>query len=147
MYKEPQLNEFHKVVMDTIASLKKKITINKTEITKLQNKIELLKKQGSETQTKLDESLSKESSLVTLGIEFDKTAFPPLMYGIIVLLTLTTLVILFLFFRSNMITKETKKIYNDISEEFDAQKKRSLERETKLNRELQTERNKNTGNF
>ena len=103
----------------------------------------VLSKQTVDTQAKLDESLTKETSLVTLGIQFDKTAFPPLMYTIIILLVVVVLVVFFLFFRSNVVTKETRKLYNDVAEQLDAQKKKSLSRETKLNRELQTERNKN----
>ena len=144
MYKEAQLNEFHKVLMDSVSELKVSIIANDSEIKKLQSDITVLAKAAVESQVKLDESFEKEGSLVTLGIQFDKTAFPALMYTITVILTLITLVAIFLFFRSNIVSRETKKVYDELYEEFDRQKKRGLERETKLNRELQTERNKNS---
>ena len=143
MFKEAQLNEFHQATMDTVVGLENNIATNKVEISKLKNKIEGLSKELSETETNLADSQSKENLLQTLGIPFDKSIFPPLMYGIITLLALVVAVAFFLFFRSNVITKETKKRYNELSDEFDSQKKLALERQTKLNRELQTERNKN----
>ena len=147
MYKELQLNEFHKVVMDTVGALKEVIIVSNGEIKKLNSEINILTKGASESQFKLDECHEKEGSLVTLGITFDKVAFPSLMYTIIVILTLLTLIAIVLFFRSNIISKETKRVYDELYEELDRQKKIGLERETKLNRELQTERNKNSSSF
>lgn len=147
MYKEPQLNEFHKVIMDTVFSLEKTISANKNEIKKLNTEISSLTVQLSETKVSLAESLEKETTLVTLGISFNKNAFPPLVYGVIILLTLVMLVAFFLFFRSNVVTKETERRFTDLTSKLDLQKKNGLEREMKLNRELQTERNKNNPSF
>lgn len=147
MYKEPQLNEFHKVIMDTVSNLEKTILSEKKEVVKLNKEINSLTTQLSETKVSLAESLEKETTLVTLGIPFNKNAFPPLVYGIIILLILVTLIVLFLFFKSNAVTKETEKRFADLTAELDLQKKNGLEREMKLNRELQTERNKNNPSF
>ncbi len=144
MFKEPRLNEFHQVIMDTIVGLEKKIVTSNGEINKLNNEITALTKELSSTQTNLTESLSKEDALVTLGIPFNKNVFPPIMYGIILLLAGVAVVAFLLFFRSNTVTKGTKKLYNELLEDFDLQKKKAFDRETKLNRELQTERNKNS---
>lgn len=143
MFKEVQINEFQKSLSDSISVLEKNISTNKDEINELKKQIASLTSQYNNTQQKLEESLSKETSLTTLGIDFDKNSFPSLMYTIIIILTLIAITGFFLFFRSNILTKEAQKNHTAITEELANQKKRALERETKLNRELQTERNKN----
>ena len=85
MFKEAQLNEFHQAIMDTIGGLEKSIISGNTEVVKLNKEIVVLSNQLSSSQKNLEESLSKESGLVTLGMQFDKKSFPPLMYGIIIL--------------------------------------------------------------
>ena len=96
-----------------------------------------------ETQTNLEVSRGKENELITLGISFDKNVFPATVYFIIILIVGVGVFAFFLFFRSNVITKETEKRCQELSEELQLQKVSNLERETKLRRELQTERNKN----
>ena len=143
MFKEPRLNEFHNSILDTIKTLETKVSANNTEIKALNDKINALTTRLTETQSKLDESLTKENDLTTLGIDFDKQTFPTVVYTIIVILIVVAIVAFFLFFRSNTTTRETEKRYQDLSEELKEQRKRALDRETKLHRELQTERNKN----
>jgi len=145
MFKDAQLNEFHQSVMDTVVGLEQKIVDNNKNIVKLDNELVVLSQQLAEKNKSLEESLGKEGSLITLGIQFDKTAFPPLMYGIIIFLILVTVVAFVLFLRSNSVTKETEKRHNELADKLENQKKSSLSRETNLNRELKTERNKNAG--
>ena len=143
MFKEPQLNEFNNAYSDTIKKLESAISINSSQINKLNTEITSLNTKLSDTEIKLQESISKENGIVSLGISFDKNTFPSLLYSIIILLMIVAALAFFLFLRSNSITKETEKRFLDQTTTMENQKKRSLERETKLNRELQTERNKN----
>ncbi len=143
MFKELELNDFQKSLSDSINILEGEIKIQNQKESELNQKIESLSLQYKKTQTKLDVSLTKENNLYTLGIEFDKNSFPGLMYAILIVLAITALVAFGLFFRSNIITRETLKNYETLTNELASQKKRALERETKINRELQTKKKKN----
>ncbi len=143
MFKEAEINDFQKSLSDSISTLESEIKIQSQKESELKQKIESLSLQFTKTQTKLETSLTKENNLYTLGTEFDKNSFPGLMYAILIIFLITALIGFGLFFRSNIVTRETLKNYESLTEELANQKKRSLERETKLNRELQTERNKN----
>ena len=143
MTKVPQLDEFHQSLMDTIKSIEKSVATTNIEIATSKEEINHLSKQLSDTQTKLEASLLKENTLTSLGMSLDKTTFPTIVYIIIIIAVLIALFAFFLFFRSNSVTKETEKRYLELTEEFQSQKVSALERETKLRRELQTERNKN----
>lgn len=142
-FKEYQSDEFFSAVKDTIKKLQNNIDKNEVEIEKLNKEIVSLKASLEETNKSLEASLEREMTLETLGTRFDKNAFPSILYAIIIALILIALFILFLFFRSNKVTTSTNKRYNDLSNEFEEHRKNTLDREIKLNRELQNERNKN----
>lgn len=143
MAKEPQLNEFHKSIMDTVKVLETSITTNIVEISKSKKEVASLTKQLSETKASLESSLKKENELTTLGMPFDKNTFPTILYSIIIIVLLIAIFGYFLFFRSNIVTKESEKRLLVLTEEFQKHKSSASDRETKLRRELQTERNKN----
>ena len=90
MTKAAPINEFHKSLADTVAVLEKQIANKSKEITALKNNINELTSKLEETKNSLDQSLVNERSLMTLGIQFDKDAFPGIMYGIISLLIITS---------------------------------------------------------
>ncbi len=99
MFKEIQINEFHKSLSDSISALEKKIDTNKDEINELKKQITSVTNQYNSTEQKLEESLSKETNLTTLGIDFDKNSFPSLTYTIIIILILIAITGFFLFFK------------------------------------------------
>ncbi len=142
-FKEYELDQFYAAVKDTIKVLHSDVKKNEVEIAKLNKEIVSLTSSLEETNKSLEASLEREMTLDTLGSRFDKNSFPSVLYAIIIALILIALFILFLFFRSNKVTSSTNKRYNDLSNEFEEHRKNTLDREIKLNRELQNERNKN----
>ncbi|MCK5823892.1 MAG: hypothetical protein KAG96_00625 [Ichthyobacteriaceae bacterium] len=134
--KEPQLNEFYKVVGDSISKLEGVVSKTNVENAKLKSTIDGLNENLSSTKTKLDESLLLEDSFSTMGISLLKDTFASVMYFIALALLLTVGVLFYLFKKSHRITKDAKEKYVDLEKEFDAHKKNNLERYTKLNREL-----------
>jgi len=143
MVKEPPLNEFHNSILDTIKGLEETIVVANTSVVNAKKELSVLSKELSETKESLKASLSKEDELITLGMPVNKKTFPTIVYSIIIVMIVICLFVFFLFFRSNAITKETEKNNQKLTDELKAQKTRALERENKLARELQTERNKN----
>ncbi|MHB0754368.1 hypothetical protein [Polaribacter sp. M15] len=129
-------------VLDTIKNLKTQITekenLLKSEREKVKNTNELL----SKTQADLVASNKKENSISLFGIQLSKIKYNLLLWSIIVISLLLLFYFIFKFFRSNVLTKEAKNNLLDVEQEFEQHRKKSLEREQKLRRQLQDEINK-----
>ena len=88
-------------------------------------------------------SLQKEKNIMAfLGIPIEKNTYSNIMWSIAGALLLFMLYFMYRFKRSNRITLESIKTIAEIQNEFDSYKKRALEKEQKLARELQNELNK-----
>jgi len=140
--KEIQLNEFYKALTDTINLLDKEILSNEKEILSLQNELATKTNQIEETQVKLDESIKHQNSIKFLGMYINKNSYSFFMYMLILGLAVLSGIVFLLYKRSNKITKDTKNEYGELKEEFDAYKKSSMERYTKINTELHNTRMK-----
>ena len=141
-FKEPQINELFRAVNDTISNLESTIINNEKNISSLESTITGLNNNLSSTQNKLDESLTREDSFSTMGIQISKGNFAIIMYAISIILLIIVGVLFFLYKQSHLITKEAKGKFEDLDKEFDQHKKNNLERFTKLNRELHDARMK-----
>jgi len=135
-FKPFQIDELFSAVNDTISNLEVNISEKQTKITELESNIVNLNTSLTSTQTKLDDSLKREDSFNTLGIDISKGSFATMMYALTLLLVIGVGVLFFLFKQSHKITKEAKEKFEDLDKEFDMHKKNNLERFTKLNREL-----------
>lgn len=140
---EPQLDEFNRSILDTVKKLKNTLKEINSSQSGVQLEVSSLTTQLADAQAQLDSSLTQKDELVTLGIAMDKNSFPTVAYTIIIICALMGAFAFFLYVRSNAITKETEKRNQELLEAIKTQKAVSLERESKLARELQTERNKN----
>ncbi len=89
-----------------------------------------------ESKAKLDESLKWQNSIVVLGIPTNKTVFTYIVYGIILALLALLGLAYLINKRSGRIARIAKNEYIELKEEFDAYKKNSLERYTRINTEL-----------
>ena len=88
-------------------------------------------------------SLEKEKSSVTfLGAQMNKSAYKGLVWTIIAGLLGALLFFIYRFKNSNSVTVETKNNLEELHSEFEAYKKRALEREQKVRRQLQDVLNK-----
>ena len=116
------------------------------ELAKTQlGEINTLKAQLKSTQDSLKQVISEKNSIRLVGLPMDKPAYKMTMWGIIALLVILLLVFIFRFKNSNTVSKNAKETLQDVEDEFAEFKKRSLEREQKLRRELQDEINKQRG--
>ena len=119
-----------------IISNKESLYINETQKTKtLQNQLNKIKLER-------DEALLKEDSILLFGMPLKKTSYNLILWSIIIILLIGLVYFIFKFFRSNILTKEAQNNLSDVEEEFNIHRKKSLEREQKLRRQLQDEINK-----
>ena len=129
-------------VMDSIESFKKIITEKENLLNTERGKVETTKNLLTKIKTELDVSLKKDNSTYFLGIQLSNTAYNLILWSIIILLVLGMSSFIFKFYKSNVLTKEAQENLLTVEQEFDQHRRKSLEREQKLRRQLQDEINK-----
>lgn len=140
--KQTRLANFRKSALDTInrerrriAELKQKLTAQTQTVSGLKNNLDSKDKTLAESKAKVDE-------ISFLGIPFSKGSYSTMMWGIVFVLAA---VLAFIFFQSTSYRREAKyriKLFDELSEEYRLFKTKANDKEKKLARELQDERNK-----
>lgn len=137
-----KLNGFWSGVTDSLAAQQEEIGTLKTEINQLNSRISVLDTEVATARESEEAALYNGEHIAFLGIDFGKTTFTILFVAITVILLI---VIAIGFFRlKERATTANKKIvaYDKLHDEYEEYKKNALEKQMKLRRELQTERNK-----
>ncbi len=129
-------------VLDSIKNLKTQISEKENLLKSEREKIKNTNKLLSKTQADLVASNKKENSISLFGIQLSKIKYNLLLWSIIIISLLLLFYFIFKFFRSNTLTKEAQNNLLDVEQEFEQHRKKSLEREQKLRRQLQDEINK-----
>lgn len=140
--KRTELDAFWKVVNDSMKVSKNvikqsdlQINTQKTEITKLNTEIKGHKEEV--------EGLQHETAHIqVLGIDFSKEGYIILNFTIITILLIGLALLYYKFRHDNKVAKSKVLAYEKLDIEFETYKKNSLEKQMKLRRELQTERNR-----
>lgn len=142
LLEDKQITEYRGALKDSIFLYRKIVEANTTEINAKTKEIAALKTELASVKKELDTAYLKVDSISSFWGETSKGAFSGTMYTITFLLLCVIGATSFLFIRSNNVTVEITKNLRDTEAAFEEHRKRSLEKEMKLNRELQTERNK-----
>ncbi|MCC8424198.1 hypothetical protein [Mucilaginibacter sp. UR6-11] len=137
-YQRPFVEAFWKNFTDTLRS-------NRAQLKNTQDKLAEQAKTISSLQAGVaarEQQLTQTDSISFLGAEVTKTTYNIIMWGLVLLVgTIAAVVIA----RSGSSRKEAAyrtTLYNELEEEFKTFKAKANEKEKKLARELQTERNK-----
>ena len=138
-----ELNKLKKNVFDsletankTIADLEKTIAQNRSEINALNAKLE-------ETTKNLNETRAEKDSMSFFGAMVSKGTYKLIMGILLFVLLLSLLFFIYRFRKSNYLTQQAKTALADLEEEYEQHRRRALEREQKISRQLQDELNKN----
>lgn len=143
MIKRPTFLSFQKRVLDSVTILKKDAVVKQQKINEQTTTITSLNDKISELNTNLTASLENKDSISLLGIQMSKTAYNSLLWSIILGLLAGLVFFIFRFKNSNTVTKEKTTTLAEVEEEFEQFRKRTLEKEQKLRRQLHDEINKN----
>ncbi|WP_435254302.1 hypothetical protein [Tenacibaculum sp. A30] len=148
VYKVIKKNEYLRLQKSILDSIK----VIKTDAASKQVKINEQQKSITELQTKIDAlnsdlttSIGKEDAISFIGIPLNKATYNTIVWGIIFALLAGLAFFIYRFNNSNVVTKETKSLLADTEEEFEQYKRKSIEKEQKLRRQLQDEINKQRG--
>ncbi len=139
--RETKLNAFWAGVIESIAGTKEQLQTTQAKVNELQTELEGIKKDMAAKDKELSAHQHATTHINVLGIDVLKETFLYVFWGVISFLVLALLIIGYRFKENNRVTSTTRKENNSLKEEMEEFKKRSLEKEQKLRRELQTERN------
>ncbi len=132
-------------VGDTLQALRGALRQDAARIGELEARIGELEANLGATQQTLSDTEAEKDRIRFLGIPMSKSAYGTFVWSLVaILLVLAGL----MFTRMRASVGEAaanRKMHDDLQEDYDAYKKRALEREQKLKRELQDELNKRSG--
>lgn len=139
--RETKLDAFWADVTDSIAATKEQYQQAQTQVGDLQNELKGIKNDMAAKDKELAAHQHAITHISVLGIDIPKESFIYTFWGVISFLVLALLIMAYRFRENSRVTSTTRKEYTAVKEELEEFKKRSLEKEKKLRRELQTERN------
>ena len=119
----------------SIKNLTATITSNKAEIVDLNAKL-------LETTNNLNKVTKEKDSMSFFGALVSKGTYKLILWGVIVGLLLFLLFFIYRFRNSNFLTQQAKSALADLEKEYEDHRRRALEREQRINRQLQDELNK-----
>jgi hypothetical protein len=118
--------------------LSEKVSLLKTK----ESDIQRLNEKINNTQINLDASIKKENSISLFGLALNKTTYNSILWFLIIALLMGMLFFMYKFSNSNLLTKEAKHNLAEVDQELSQFRKKTLEKEQKLRRQLQDEINK-----
>lgn len=140
--KSDNLSQYSDAVQDSLQAYRAEITALKNTVNEQKSQISQLSKGITELENQLATSEKLRESLSIFGLNIYKTTYQWIVWLIIGALTAFGIFAYTSFVRSNIITTKTNREYKSLETEFEDHKKNSYEKQLKIGRELQTERNK-----
>jgi hypothetical protein len=132
-------------VSDTLKALRSEIFVTKNVLSAKNAEIDSLKLNIKSVNEELGNVNNEKNSIGFIGISMSKSAYNSLMWSIIIGLALLLLIFIALFKRSHVVTTQTKTDLAELKDEFEAFRKKALEREEKIVRKYHDELSKYKG--
>lgn len=136
------LDKLRSNVRDSLAAAGKKASELKATIAGQEATISSLREKLDETTENLEAVTEEKDSMSFLGMMVSKGTYNVILWTIILVLLMLLLLFIFRFRRSNYLTQEAKANLADLEQEYEDHRRRALEREQRISRQLQDEINK-----
>lgn len=137
-----ELTTLQNLTSRRIAELKEEITASKEAALAYKQKIANLNSEVEALEAKLQAITAEKDAITFLGMPFSKSSYKSTMWGIVGVLVLALALFVIRFKKSHIHTKEARQNLAELEKEFDAYRAKSLEKEQRLGRLLQDEKNK-----
>ncbi|WP_207422239.1 hypothetical protein [Desertivirga brevis] len=137
-----RLRNLWRSVQDSLRMYKTQGAPLRAKLAQQEKTIQDLRAQVSEGEKNLEESRSTIDQVNLLGMRVDKSTYNTIMWGAVITLAAALLIVLFTAGRSIREAKYRRQLFDEISAEYQAYKIKANDKEKKLARELQTERNR-----
>ena len=137
-----RLTALWKSVSDTLRKERKQLQEARQEIKAQSNNISTLKGEVNGKESSLADATASVNEIKFLGISFNKGTYNTIVWAIIIILGAGLAIVIF---QSGKYRKESTyrtQLYQEVADEFQAHKVKAKDKEMKLARELQDERNK-----
>jgi hypothetical protein len=141
-YQQPLVSALFKNYSDTLSLTRRQLKEAQATLLAQTKTIDTLKASATTKDQTLAESKSKVNEVTLLGIPVTKSTYNLIMWGLVIGFGVIAAIVIA---RSGSHSREAKyrtKLYNELEEEYKNYKTKANEKEKKLARELQTERNK-----
>ena len=136
-----RLASFWSEVTDTLVQNGKDRVDLEENLRAVNKNISQVEVQLKESQDELEMVKFEKDRISFLGLELIKNQYSYLVWGIILILAILVVVANVRYITTSRTTKRVKREGHELQSEFEEFKKKTLEKETKLRRELQTEIN------
>ena len=136
------LDKLRQNVIDSINVANKKAVELQGVIKSQESSIATLNQKLSETTKNLTSVTDEKDSMSFLGAQVSKATYNIILWTMILGLFLLLLLFIFKFRQSNVLTQEAKGNLAELESEYEDHRRRALEREQRISRQLQDEINK-----
>ncbi len=136
-----RLTAVWKSVTDTLAKERADLINLKSKLAAQEKTINNLKTEASGNKTVVTDKNAKRDEINFLGISFDKNTYNLIVWGIIVVLAISLFIVIARSAKNILEAKHKTQLYDEITAEFQNYKGKASEKERRLARELQDERN------
>jgi uncharacterized phage infection (PIP) family protein YhgE len=140
--KELVLDGVWKITKDSITKIKTDLMAAHVKINQLENDVKVAKDNFNQKEASVADITFDSTHITMLGISFTKSAFIGIVTGIVVALVIGLLAVWGTLKYTSTNLKEKTAVVDMISNEFDEYKRKALDKESKILRQLQDERNK-----
>ena len=137
-----QLDKLRSNVLDSLTAARSRAAELAGTIRSQETTISTLNAKLEETSGQLSSVTEEKDSMSLFGALISKTTYNLVLWTVIIGLLLLLLLFIFRFRRSNVLTQEAKSKLADLESEYEDHRRRALEREQKISRQLQDEINK-----
>lgn len=137
-----KLDELQTKTAAYISGLKEEIATYEESLQEQKKNIAELNSEVESVRGQLQEVTAEKDAIVFLGMPFSKSSYQSIMWGIVGILVLALVLFVYRFQKSNSQTKEARKRLNDTEAEFESYRVKALEKEQRMGRLLQDEKNK-----
>ncbi|GEM_PF-90087 len=140
--RQTALMQFRANLVDSLGRMRKEQVRTKTQVSDLEARLKKTEELLTTTETSYQEISTQRESMTFLGLPISKGTYQSVV-GVLMALLAGIAGILYFRFRSrNGETSRVEKLLLETQEEFEQYKKRAIDREQRLKRELQDELNK-----
>ena len=142
-YQQPLVAALFRNYSDTLSITRKQLKEAQATLAIQTKTIDTLKSSSTTKDQLVAESKAKVDEVSLLGMPINKSTYNLIMWGLVIAFGAIAAIVIA---RSGSHSREANyriKLYNELEEEYKAYKTKANEKEKKLARELQTERNKN----
>jgi predicted nucleic acid-binding Zn-ribbon protein len=140
--RESVLDNFWKIVRDSVAAKEAAIGTRDQNIKRLNTELSSTQATLKEKENSMEQVVHASTHISVLGIDFSKGVFITTVMIIIAVLILLALLMSGRLKMVHSSMKERMDAFNSLNNEFEEYKRKAMEKQTKLSRELQNERNK-----